>query len=101
MRNDMELTEAGRQYRAAYAAHYMGRDLPGALQLYMQVVALHPNAQEAGYSRSQVENIVKAVVPKQEILDAHLRLAVAHFEHPGALETVQVDDTPLPSTPSP
>lgn len=101
MRNDMERTEAGRLYRAAYTAHYTGRDLPGALRLYMQVVASHPNGQEAGYSRSQVENIVKAVVPKQEILDAHLKLAFAHFERPGASETAQVAVTLLPSGPSP
>ncbi len=28
MKNDIELTEAGRQYAAAYAAHYTERDLP-------------------------------------------------------------------------
>ena len=101
MRNDIGRTDADREYRAAYAAHYTGRDLPGALQLYMQVVASHPSAQAAGYSRSQVENIVKAVVPTQEILHAHLRLAVAHFERPGASETVPVAVTSLPSGPSP
>ena len=81
MRNDTELTEAGREYAAAYAAHYTGRDLPAALQLYMSVIASHPDTQEAGYSRAQVHNIVNSVVPKQELLDAEIGLVRAHLEH--------------------
>ena len=81
MRKDTELTEAGRQYATAYAAHYKGHDLPTALQLYMNVMASHPDAQEAGYSGAQVQNIVNAVVPKQELLNAQIELARAHFEH--------------------
>ena len=72
-------TEAGRQYAAAYAAHYTGRDLPGALQLYVKLLASHPGAQEAGYSRMQVQNIVNAVVPQQELLGAQVELALAHL----------------------
>ena len=83
MLNDTELTEAGRQYAAAYAAHYTGHDLPAALQLYMKVMASHPDAQEAGYSHSQIENIVNAVVPKQDLLDAQIKMALAHFAHEG------------------
>ena len=44
-------TEASRQYAAAYAAHYTERDLPGALQLYVNVIASHPDEQEADFSR--------------------------------------------------
>ena len=77
MTNDTELTEASRQYAAAYAAHYTGHDLLAALQLYSKVVASHPGAQEAGYSRTQVHNIVNTVVPKQELLDAEMKLALA------------------------
>ena len=51
MRNDTKPTEAGRQYEAAYAAHYKGCDLPAALQLYTKVMASHPGVEEAGYSR--------------------------------------------------
>ena len=75
MRNVTQLTEAGRQYAAAYAAHYTGHDLPVALQLYMKVLASHPGAKEADYSRTQVQNIVNTVVPKQELLDAQIGLA--------------------------
>jgi hypothetical protein len=63
MRDDTELPEAGRLYRAAYAAQYTGRDLPGALQLYMPVVASHPNTQEAGYSRSQTAQVAVTPLP--------------------------------------
>ena len=83
MRNDTRLTEAGRKYAAAYAAHYSGRDLPAALQLYMKLMASHPGAREATDSRAQIQNIVNAVVPKQELLDAQIELALAHLEHEG------------------
>jgi hypothetical protein len=88
--NDTMLTEAGRQYAAAYAAHYTRRDLPVALQLYMKVMASHPSTQEAGYSRTQVQNIVNTVVPKQELLDAQIELALAHFERGGPPDATRI-----------
>ena len=94
---DTEPTEAGREYAAAYAAHYTGHDLPLALQLYMKLLAAHPNAQEADYSRMQVQNIVNAVVPKQQLLDAQMELALAHFEHDGPLDAEGISVTPLAS----
>ena len=100
MRNHTELTDAGRQYAAAYDAHYGGRDLPVALQLYMNVVASHPGTQEAGYSGTQVQNIVNAVVPKQELLDAEMELALAHLEHEGPPDARRIPVTPLALEPS-
>jgi hypothetical protein len=79
MGNEIELGEAGRQYAAAHAAHYVARDLPLALQLYKAVLASHPSTEEAHYSRAQVQNLVNAVIPKQELLEAQMELAVAHF----------------------
>ena len=81
MRNNTEHTEAHRQYATAYAAHYTEHDLPSALRLYRQLMASHPSGPEAEYSRVQIQNIVNAVVPKQELLDAQTELAVTHFEH--------------------
>ena len=80
MRNDTELTEAGREYAAAYAPHYTGRDLPLALRLYKRLMASHTSTQEAGYSRTQVQNIVNTVVPEQELLDAQMELALSQLE---------------------
>ncbi len=80
MRNVTERTEANRQYAAAYAAHYTGHDLPSALRLYKEVMASNPSDPEAEYSRVQIQNIVNAVVPKQELLDAQMELALTHFE---------------------
>ena len=76
MSNETAVTDVRRQYAAAYAAHYTERDLPAALQLYRKVMASHPSALEAGYSRAQIHNIVNAVVPKQEIQDAQIELAL-------------------------
>lgn len=83
MSNEIRPTEAALQYAAAYAAHYTERDLPGALRLYVNVIASHPNEREANFSRVQVQNIVNAVVPKQELFDAQVNLAAAHFAHEG------------------
>jgi len=74
-----ELTEAGRDYAAAYAAHYSDHDLPAALELYLKVMSAHPSAKEAGYARSQAQNIINATVPDQELLDAQVKLAVDRF----------------------
>ena len=97
MKNDTELTETGRQYAAAYAAHYTKRDLPMALQLYRDVIASHPGDQEAGYSRTQIHNIIHAVVPQQELLDAHIELAVAHFQHEDSADTRSISAKPSAS----
>jgi len=93
MRHETEPTVASQQYAAAYAAHYTKRDLPLALQLYKKLIASHPGAQEAGYARMQVQNIVNAVVPKQELLDAQIALVLAHFEHDGLLDVGQIPGT--------
>ena len=81
MRNKTEPTEANREYATAYATHYTEHDLPAAMRLYKQVMVSHPNDPEAEYSRVQIQNIVNAVVPKQELLDAQMELALNHFEH--------------------
>jgi hypothetical protein len=72
-------SEAGKLYAAAYGAQYTEKGLLEALKLYKSIVAAYPDTPEAGFSRAQIQNIVKAVVPKQELLDAHLGLALAHL----------------------
>lgn len=79
MRTETQSADTGRQYAAAYAAHYTARDLPTALRLYANLVASHPDTQEAGYSRTQIHNIATAVVPEQEFLNAQVELARAHL----------------------
>jgi hypothetical protein len=49
----------------------------------VNVIASHPDEQEANFSRAQVQNIVNAVVPKQTLFDAQVNLAAAHFAHEG------------------
>lgn len=79
MRNATGLTQAGLQYAAAHEAHYGTKDLRGALELYKGIVVEHPDSQEAGYSLSQIQNIVNVVVPKEELFDAQVGLASAHL----------------------
>jgi hypothetical protein len=83
------VTEAARRYEAAYAAHYSERDLPLAFRLYREVLASHPGEPEAGFSRMQLQNIVNAIVPKQELMEAQLQLATDRLE--------RSDATPAPS----
>ena len=97
MRNDTELTEAGRQYAAAYAAQYKDRNLRAALQLYKQILASHSGAEEATYSRMQVQNIVNTVVPQQEFLDAQIELALAHVGDGGPSDAGRTPVRPLVS----
>ena len=80
MKNKTILTDTGQQYATAYDAHYTTKDLHKAFDLYGRVIAEHPVSKEAEYSRTQVQNIVNAVVPKQKIADALEKLALSHFE---------------------
>lgn len=79
MKNDTGLIEASQQYAVALAAHYETKDLREALELYKRILAMHADAKEAGYSRSQIQNIVKKVVPEHELFDAQVGMAMAHF----------------------
>ncbi len=80
MSDHMATTEAGRRYAAAHKAHYATKDLHEALELYRDVMAAHPNTQEAEYSRTQMHNIVKSVVPKEDLLAAQVELTLARLE---------------------
>jgi hypothetical protein len=57
--------EAGQQYAPAYDTHYTTKDNHKAFTLYEDIITGHPDTKEAGYSRSQVQNIVNAMVPKK------------------------------------
>ncbi len=80
MIDNTRLTEAGQQYATAYDAHYKTKDVCKAFKLYESIIAAHPDTLEAGYSRSQVQNIVNTVVPKQKVMDALVELALNHFK---------------------
>ena len=80
MKDNTRPTEAGQQYATAYDAHYKTKDVYKAFKLYERIIAAHPDTQEAGYSRSQVQNIVNTVVPKQKVMDALAKLALNHFK---------------------
>ena len=66
-----------------------------ALQLYMKVVASCPGTPEADCAQAQIQNIVNTVVPKQELLDAQIELALAHFEHEGSPDAGRTAVGPL------
>lgn len=82
MSDDDAMAEVAREYAAAYAAHYAQHDLVLALQLYKQLIASHAGDRRAGYSRTQIENIVRVVVPEQELMSAQVELALACLERP-------------------
>ena len=80
MKNRNSVTVAEKDYTKAHDMHYKTKDLPKAFKLYRGIIADYPETEEAGYSLSQVQNIVNAVVPKQEVMDAIVALTLAHFE---------------------
>jgi hypothetical protein len=94
MRKNTGQIEAGHQYAAAYAAQYETKNLREAVDLYRGIMTAYPTTHEAEYSRTQIQNIVNAVVPRQELFDAQLELALAHVEHE-ALPAVEPDPVEL------
>jgi len=80
MKTDIPPTKAGKLYAEAHAMHYTTKNLHTALDLYKGLMAAHPDTKEAEYSRTQIQNIVKNVVPKQKLLDAQVELALACLE---------------------
>ena len=79
MKDQTEITIAARHYAAAHAMHYKTKNLDQALDLYEDIMASHPDTSEAEYSRTQIQNIAKSLVPKQELLDAEMVMARAHL----------------------
>jgi hypothetical protein len=43
----------------------------------------------------QIQNIVNAVVPKPDLLEAQIKLILVHFEHDGLLNAGRLPGTPL------
>ena len=70
---------ASQQYAIAYAAHYQTKDLRQAFELYKGVIDGHRDSAEAGWSRSQILNIIRGVVPEEELFEAQETLALAHL----------------------
>ena len=91
MRERKLFEEADQKYATAYDTHYTTKDIHKAFKLYEDIIAAHPETKEAGYSRSQVQNIVNAVVPKKEIMDSLMKLARNHFD-----QKVPLDAEPAP-----
>lgn len=80
MESRNNIAVADQNYTKAHNMHYKTKDLPEAFKLYRGIITDYPETKEAGYSLSQVQNIVKAVVPKQEVMDAFVGLTLAHFQ---------------------
>lgn len=79
MKTDHNAGETAGLYAEAYATQYSARDLAKALRLHADLIASHPDAEEAGYSRAQIQNIVREVVPIETLLASQLDLALAHL----------------------
>lgn len=77
---DLLSSMPARRYERAHGLHYGSKDLHGALELYLEVLAVDIGTPEAGYARSQVDNIVRAVVPDLALLDAQVELAREHLQ---------------------
>ena len=90
MKKELRKTEAGEKYAKAHVAHYTTKDLREALSLYKAVMAAYPDSVEYQYSRSQIQNIVNSVVPKQELFDAQVELALVHIVKEGPKDAIPV-----------
>ena len=97
MKNKNNVTRAGEDYTKAYGMHYKTKDLQKAFKLYRGVITDYPRTDEAGYSLSQVQNIVNSVVPKQEVMDSLVALTLAHFEQDVPPDVRSASDASLAS----
>ena len=84
-------TESARSYARAYAMHYSQRDLLGALTAYDEVIERHPTSPEADYSRAQMHNIVRSVIPAPTLLASEVELARKHLEQVGGADRADHD----------
>jgi hypothetical protein len=95
MKNRNNVTVAGQDYTRAHDMHYKTKDLPKAFKLYGGIIADYPETKEAGYSLTQVQNIVNAVIPKKEVMDALVALTLAHFEQDVSPDVKSTSDASL------
>ena len=100
MKDPIASGDAGRQYAAAHSAHYVVRDLPGALELYNEVLASHPGTVEADFSRTRIQNIVNAVIPSKELMAAQMALVFARLRARDTVIARTRSDVPPATDPS-
>lgn len=74
--------------------HYSQRDLLGALTAYDEVLERHPTSPEADYSRAQMHNIVKSVIPAPTLLASEVELARKQLQQVGAASRGSNDSSP-------
>lgn len=80
MTNASGSAKATSLYTAAHAAQYTTKDLSAALKLYRGIIVEHAATPEAEFSRAQIQHIVNAAVPKQELFDAQVALAERYLD---------------------
>jgi hypothetical protein len=76
--------------------HYSQRDLLGALTGYDEVIEQHPTSPEADYSRSQMHNIARSVIPAAALLASQVEIARRHLQQVDDAPPT-IDDLPLPT----
>ena len=81
MNDGTTLIDVKLRYEAAHAAQYTQKNQLHALELYLGILTTHPETKEAEYSRTQIGNIVRAVVPEEEVLASHAGLALLHLRN--------------------
>ena len=80
MKKETVRSTSGQHYAEAYEKHYGTKDSYAALLAYKGIVADNPDSKEADYSRSQIQNIMRDVVPKEALYEAQLNLALKYAE---------------------
>jgi hypothetical protein len=81
VKKEIVRTPVERQYAEAYELHYTSKDLHSALLFYKEIIASSPDSKEAGYSRSQIQNIIRDVVPRNVLYSTQLNLAMTYVQH--------------------
>lgn len=93
MKMKKAVPEAARHYAEAYEKHYSEENLYTALQSYKGVIVSYPDSEEAEYSRSQIQNILRHAVPGEELFEAHMKMALNYTKGNDVSRTPPVEET--------
>lgn len=67
-------------YQAAYTLQYVDDNLLDALAAHHAVIERYPESPQAAYSRTQIGNIARRVIPASKLVDAQLAMARRELE---------------------
>lgn len=67
-------------YYSAHELHYKDHKLKEALEIYQRIRKEHPGTNSASDAKTQIHNIIRKVVPENDLIDSLVKMSVAHMD---------------------